>query len=321
VATAGVDDRIAAVRRFNRFYTRRIGVLAHGHLGSAFSLTETRVLWELAHRDAPTASALARDLGLDAGYLSRVLARFARQRLLRRAASPTDARQTHLALTTRGRKVFASLDDRARSEIDGMLRGLAPADQARLVAALTAVESVLAPPTPGATPYVLRPPRVGDMGWIVHRHGVLYRQEYGYDERFEALVAKIIAQYVEEFDPRRDRCWIAERHGQPVGSVFAVKKSRTVAKLRLLLVEPEARGLGIGKRLVDECVAFAKEAGYRTLTLWTQRNLYAARRLYKQAGFRLTGRQRHTSFGPPSVAEVWDLDLRRAKTEELLSQR
>jgi DNA-binding MarR family transcriptional regulator/GNAT superfamily N-acetyltransferase len=305
-------DRTAAVRRFNRFYTRRIGALAHGHLGSPFSLTEARVLWELAHRDAPSASLLARDLGLDPGYLSRILGSFARRGFLRRQTSPADGRRNELTLTSRGRRIFASLDARARSEIDGMLRQLPSSDQDRLLSALGTVESVLAPsPQPGAS-YVLRPPHVGDLGWVVYRHGVLYRDEYGFDERFEALVARIVGQFVESFDARYDRCWIAEKDGQVVGSVFVVRKSRTVAKLRLLLVEPHARGLGLGKRLVDECIAFARQAGYRTLTLWTQRNLHAARRLYQQAGFRLVGQKRHRDFGPPLVAETWDLDLRSA---------
>jgi DNA-binding MarR family transcriptional regulator/GNAT superfamily N-acetyltransferase len=307
--TTGVDERIAAVRRVNRFYTRRIGVLAHGHLGSPFSLTEARVLWELAHRESPSASLLAGDLGLDPGYLSRILASFARRRLLRRTMSPADGRRTHLSLTDRGRKVFATIDARARAGVDAMLGPLPAVEQRRLLSALATIERILSPAS-AARSYVLRPPDAGDLGWIVHRHGALYRDEYGFDERFEALVAEIVAHFVARFDARYDRCWIAEQDGAIVGSVFCVKQSRTVAKLRLLLVEPEARGLGLGTRLVAECIAFARQAGYRTLTLWTQRNLRAARHLYQAAGFRLTARKRHRDFGPPLVAETWELDLR-----------
>jgi DNA-binding MarR family transcriptional regulator/GNAT superfamily N-acetyltransferase len=311
MATTGVDDRIAAVRRFNRFYTRRIGALAHGHLGSPFSLTEARVLWELAHRESPSASLLASDLGVDAGYLSRILGSFARRGLLQRTVSPVDGRRSHLSLTDRGRKVFATIDARARADVDAMLGPLPAGEQRRLLSALGTIESILSP-TSAARSYVLRPPVAGDLGWIVHRHGALYHDEYGFDERFEALVADIVAHFVAHFDARYDRCWIAEQDGAIVGSVFVVKKSRTVAKLRLLLVEPQARGLGLGTRLVAECITFARRAGYRTLTLWTQRNLRAARHVYQTAGFRLTAQKRHRDFGPPLVAETWELDLRPA---------
>ena len=313
MVTATLDARVDAVRHFNRFYTRKIGVLQQGLLQSRFSLTEVRVLYELAHRRKPTASDLRKELAVDAGYLSRILRSFETRGLVRRKASQADARENLLELTPRGRRSFAALNARAQDEVRAMLRNLSPTDQSRLVQAMQTVEGVLAPGTNGNSSgqpaYTLRPPQPGDMGWVVHRHGALYAQEYRYDERFEALVAEIVAHFVQHFDPKRERCWIAEINGEIVGSVFLVKKSNTVAKLRLLLVEPQARGLGIGRRLVDECVRFARQAGYKKMTLWTQSELHAARHLYKEAGFRLVGRKRHSDFGKASVAEVWDLKL------------
>ena len=313
MAAATLGARINAIRNFNRFYTRKIGVLQQGLLASPFSLTEVRVLYELAHRQHPTASDLGKELGLDAGYLSRMLRGFEKHGLVRRKAAPDDARENLLELTPAGRKTFAELNGRAKSEIRAMLKELSSQDQSRLVQALATVERVLDAAHNGNSSqkpaYRLRPPRAGEMGWVVHRHGALYAQEYGYDERFEALVAKIVADFVQHRDAKREQCWIAERDGEVVGSVFLVRKSDTVAKLRLLLVEPSARGLGIGRRLVKECVRFAREAGYRKLTLWTQSELHAARHLYEQAGFRLAGRKRHRDFGKPCVAEVWDLKL------------
>jgi DNA-binding MarR family transcriptional regulator/GNAT superfamily N-acetyltransferase len=309
MARAEFERRVAAVRRFNRFYTQKIGALQEGLLASNFSLTEARVLYELAHRDHLTASRLRRDLGLDAGYLSRILRRFERDALLARKTSAADGRQSILALTARGRTAFAPLDTRARDEIATMLRTLSPRAQGRLVTALHEVETLLdAPPEP-RTPYLLRPHQPGDMGWVVHRHGALYAREYGWDERFEALVATIVARFIEHYDARRERCWMAEKDGEVVGSVFLVKHTRMVAKLRLLLVEPHARGLGIGARLVDECVRFAREAGYRTLSLWTNSVLRAARRIYEEAGFRLVHRARHRSFGHDLVGETWEMKL------------
>jgi DNA-binding MarR family transcriptional regulator/GNAT superfamily N-acetyltransferase len=309
MARAEFERRVAAVRRFNRFYTQKIGALHEGLLASTFSLTEARVLYELAHRDHLTASRLRRDLGLDAGYLSRILRRFERDALLARKTSAADGRQSILALTARGRTAFAPLDTRARDEIGTLLSTLSPRAQGRLVTALHEVETLLdAPPEP-RTPYLLRPHQPGDMGWVVHRHGALYAREYGWDERFEALVATIVARFIEHYDARRERCWMAEKDGEVVGSVFLVKHTRTVAKLRLLLVEPHARGLGIGARLVDECVRFAREAGYRTLSLWTNSVLRAARRIYEEAGFRLVHRARHRSFGHDLVGETWELKL------------
>lgn len=308
-----LDSRIRAVRRFNRFYTRKIGVLNEGLYRSPFSLIEVRVLYELANRQAPTATELARDLGLDAGYLSRILRGFERRGFIRKSPSSYDARQSHLSLTSRGRKTFVPLDARSGEEVGAMLAHLSTPDQNRLVAAMATVEELLAPsqerqPALNAA-YILRPHKPGDMGWIVHRHGVLYAQEYGYDETFEALVAEIAAKFVQHLDPRRERCWMAEKDGEIVGSVFLVKKSKTVAKLRLLLVEPKARGMGVGARLIDECIRFARQSGYRKITLWTQSELKAARNLYKRSGFSLAGKKRHHSFGRNLVAETWILNL------------
>ena len=303
------ERRIASVRRFNRFYTKQIGLLGEGYLETPFSLTEARVLYELAHRERPSATELARELALDAGYLSRILRGFERRRLLTRTRSRSDGRQSHIALTARGRAAFAPLDRRSREDIAAMLARLAPDAQRRLIDAMRTVETVLgAGPEPTAA-HVLRPHQPGDMGWVVHRHGALYAQEYGFDERFEALVAGVVTKFVAGYDPRRERCWIAERDGEIVGSVFLVRRSRAVAQLRLLLVEPKARGLGIGERLVAECVRFARQAGYRKITLWTNSVLRAARRLYRAAGFRRVHRAPHRSFGRSLVGETWELDL------------
>jgi DNA-binding MarR family transcriptional regulator/GNAT superfamily N-acetyltransferase len=293
-------DAVAQVREFNRFYTRTIGVLHERLLDSDFSLTEVRVLYELAHRDRPTAADLCRDLGLDAGYLSRMLRRFERLKLVTAAPSETDRRARLLSLTARGRAVFAPLDRRSSEEVAAML---AQVDQAGLVEAMRTIRRLLEK-TPGEV--VLRAHRPGDLGWVVQRHGELYWQEWRYDERFEKLVAGIVS----EFDPARDRCWIAERDGERVGSVFLVRKSATVAKLRLLLVEPHARGLGVGKRLVAECVKHAREAGYRRIVLWTQSELAAARGIYQKAGFRKTAEERHDSWSRTGlVSETWELSL------------
>ena len=304
-----LDRRVASVRRFNRFYTQRMGALEEGLLKSSFSLTEVRVLYELAHRERPTAAALARDLGLDAGYLSRILGRFARRGLVRRTPSDTDARQSVLALTDKGAKTIGPLEARSSEEIRGLLGALSDADQTRLVQAMGTVATLLGARPGAAASYVLRPHRPGDVGWVVHRHAALYAQEYGWNEEFEALVAEVGAKFIRDYDPERERCWIAERDGEPVGSVFLVNKSKTVAQLRLLLVEPGARGLGIGKRLVEECIRFARQAGYRKIVLWTNSILHAARRIYEAAGFRLVSEQPHRSFGKPLVGQTWELEL------------
>jgi DNA-binding MarR family transcriptional regulator/N-acetylglutamate synthase-like GNAT family acetyltransferase len=297
---------VAAVRAFNRFYTRQIGVLGDHLLGSPYSLTEMRVLYELASRTTTTATALGRDLGLDAGYLSRILARFARRNLITRAAAPHDARQTMLRLTARGRAAFKPLDARARQGIAAWLDPLPPAAQREVVDAMATIERRLAnaDAQPACT---LRTHRAGDMGWVVHRHGVLYAREWGYDSSFEALVARIVADFLDRFDAERERCWIAERAGEIVGSVFLVKQTKTTAKLRLLLVEPSARGLGLGRRLVDECIGFARSAGYRRITLWTQGELVAARAIYRNAGFVLVDSKPGHNFGKETVAETWEL--------------
>jgi DNA-binding MarR family transcriptional regulator/GNAT superfamily N-acetyltransferase len=304
-----LEQRVATVRRFNRFYNRQIGVLHEGLLGSPFSLTEGRVLYELAHRDSPTATQLARDLDLDPGYLSRILRDFEQRGLLARTPSEVDGRQSLLSLTPRGREAFAPLNVRSREEIGTMLGPLSSTDQARLIEAMQTIETLLGTRPKPLAPYILRPPRPGDMGWVVHRHGLLYAQEYGWDETFEALVAGIVAGFVRDHDPKRERCWIAERDGQNVGSVFLVKQSESVAQLRLLIVEPGARGHGIGGRLTSECVRFARSLGYRKITLWTNNVLVAARRIYEQAGFRLVREEPHRSFGHDLIGETWELDL------------
>jgi DNA-binding MarR family transcriptional regulator/GNAT superfamily N-acetyltransferase len=304
-----LDARVAAVRRFNRFYTKQIGLLGDGYLESPFSLTEVRVLYELAHREGPTAAELARELGLDAGYLSRILRGFAKRRLVARTASKEDGRRSLLALTAQGRAAISPLQARSHAEIGAMLGRLSAAGQARVLDAMRTIERELGGGAPPRVPYVLRPHRPGDMGWVVGRHGALYAQEYGWDERFEALVARIAARFLERFEPKRERCWIAERDGEPVGSVFLVRRAATVAQLRLLLVEPSARGLGIGRHLVDECTRFARHAGYRKIMLWTNSVLLAARRLYAAAGYGLVHRERHRSFGHDLVGETWELVL------------
>jgi len=309
MTASSLDRRVQAFRGFNRFYTRKIGVLQKGLLGSRFSLAEARVLWELAHRDQTTAAELGRELGLDAGYLSRILRGFGRLRLLRKETSRADGRRSHLSLTARGRKAFASLDRRSQEELRAILGVLPVTKQARLLEAMRKIEELLGARADPKASLLIRPHEPGDMGWVVHRHGALYAQEHGYDAEFEALVASIVAKFIQHLDPRRERCWIAEKDGEIVGSVFLVKKSKTVAKLRLLLIEPGARGLGLGARLVGECVRFARQAGYRKITLWTQSHLRAARGLYEKAGFRLVGRKSHHSFGHDLVAETWELEL------------
>ena len=304
------DGPVQLIRRFNRFYTRQIGVLQEHLLQSQFSLTEVRVLYELAHRENITAKDLCLDLGLDRGYVSRMLQTFESHGWIKTAPSPDDRRRQFLSLTAKGHKVFDPLERRSTEEVAAMLARLSPNQHKKMLAAILDIESVLAPSQPSATSYKLRPHRPGDMGWVVQRHGELYWREYHYDERFEALVAEIVAEFVQKLDPKRERCWIAERNGENVGSVFLVKKSPSIAKLRLLLVEPSARGLGIGKRLVEECVHFAKDAGYKKIMLWTQSELAAARSIYQGAGFKLVGEEKHDSWSRKNlVAETWELRL------------
>jgi DNA-binding MarR family transcriptional regulator/GNAT superfamily N-acetyltransferase len=307
-----LETRIAAVRRFNRFYTQRIGVLGAGLLASPLSLTEVRVLYELAHAAPsapPSASGLASFLGIDEGYLSRILRDFVKHGWVRRERSAADARKALLSLTSRGRKMFAPLDARSHDEAGALLEKLSARNQAELAASMRTIERILGAPAAKAAPVVLRPLEPGDIGWVIHRHGVLYAREYRYDTRFEALVAGIAADFVERFDAARERCWIVDMDGEIVGSVFLVRKSATVAKLRLLLVEPSARGLGLGARLVDECIRFARSAGYRKIVLWTQSELLAARRVYERAGFKRRAAMPHRSFGRKLIAETWELAL------------
>ncbi len=309
MAESDFDQRVAAVRRFNRFYTKQIGVLHEGLLRSPFSLTEARVLYELAQREKPTATELGRELALDAGYLSRILHGFKKRGLIDKKADEADGRQSLLWLTAQGKEAFATLNARSRHEIGTMLSDLPAAEQSRLIGAMHTIEELLGAQPEQKAPYLLRPHQSGDMGWVVHRHGVLYAQEYGWDEQFEALVASIVAQFIQRYDSKRERCWIAEKDGENVGSVFLVKQSKTVAKLRLLLVEPKARGLGIGRRLVSECVRFARHVGYRTITLWTNSVLHAARHIYEETGFRLVHEEPHHSFGHDLLGETWELKL------------
>ncbi len=302
-------SRVEGVRRFNRFFTRRIGVLREGLLHSPYSLAEARVLYEVAHGEGLTASDLARDLGLDPGYLSRILARFEGRGLLERVPSEADGRRRLLRLTAAGEDAFSELDRRSREEVAGMLRGLSEGDQDRLLDATRTVEEVFGEDGSPPEPFLLRRHEPGDMGWVVQRHGELYYREYGWDERFEALVARIVADFVDGYDPEGERCWIAEVGGKNVGCVFVVRHSDEVAKLRLLLVEPEARGMGLGARLVEECVRFARDRGYGKLVLWTNSVLTSARRIYEEQGFELVEEEEHHSFGADLVGQNWELEL------------
>ncbi len=309
MAKSEFDQRVGAVRRFNRFWTRRIGVLREGYLESPFSLTEVRVLYELARSEETTASELGKELGLDAGYLSRILRGFQGRGLISKKPSKTDGRRSLLRLTEEGQETFAPLDARSHEDVGAMLGALSAAEQDRLIGAMRTVEELLGAQPEAKVPFLLRPHEPGDMGWVVHRHGILYAREYGWDERFEALVARIVADFVDNFDPAKERCWIAESDRAILGCVFIVKESDTVAKLRLLLVEPEARGLGLGTRLVEECVRFARSRGYEKLTLWTNSVLDAARHIYEEKGFEIVEEEEHHSFGKYLVGQNWELKL------------
>ena len=292
-----VDSRrIEAVRQFNRFYTRQIGLLHEGLLKSPYSLTESRVLYELAHRHSPTASELGKDLGIDPGYLSRILQRFKKRELVASKASAADGRQSLLSLTHRGKGEAATLNDRSQQEVAGILEKLPARDQERLLGAMQMIQVLLGGPARERT-YTLRDRQPGDIGSIVSLHGSLYAREYGWSDEFEAFVAEIGAEFIRKYDPDWEQCWVAELDGKVVGSVVVVKESKKVAKLRLLIVDPEARGLGNGKRLVDECVQFARRRGYRRMTLWTNSILDAARSIYEKAGFERTGREKRHAFG------------------------
>jgi DNA-binding MarR family transcriptional regulator/GNAT superfamily N-acetyltransferase len=301
-------DPVAAVRRFNRFYTRAIGVLEKGYLGTPYTVAEGRVLYEIAKADGVTAKAVGETTGLDAGYLSRIVARLERDGVVRRERSVSDGRSTVLRLTGRGAEVFPPFDQRSAALVEGMIGALSAEGRQRLTNAMAEVEELLGAPPSG--PVVLRQHRTGDMGWVIERHGVLYAREYGWNGHIESVTARICADFLDTFDPGRERCWIAERDGQRLGCVFLVKdEAPQVARLRLLMVEPAGRGLGIGKRLVAECVAFARAAGYRELVLWTHAVLTAARAIYAAEGFQLEETWVHHDFGSPEVSETWRLVL------------
>lgn len=304
-----LEDRVAAVRRFNRFFTREIGALREGLLHSPYTLTEARIIFEIAHRTDMTAAHLGRELGLDAGYLSRTLGHLESRGVLEKIRSEHDGRQRLLKLTQAGREAFSLLDARSRDEVTQLLTDLSAAQQERLLEAMACIEGLLSEPLKFAEPFYLRAHEPGDLGWVVERHGALYAREYGWDSGFEALVAMIAAEFLERFDPNSERCWIAEMNGERVGCVFCLRSSEDTAKLRLLLVEPKARGLGLGKRLVEECVRFARARGYQRLTLWTNDVLTGARRIYEQTGFHLVKTEAHHSFGHDLVGETWEREL------------
>ena len=307
-----MTEHIETIRAFNRFYTRQIGLLEEGLLNSPFTLTECRVLYELAHRTRPTASQIRSSLGLDAGYLSRILAKFERRKLVRRMDSKEDVRASHLSLTAAGRKAFVPIEAAARAHIDGLLKPVDARDVGALTAAMSVVQRVLGSSGSASEPYRLRELAPGDVGWIVHRQAVLYTREYGWDQTYEAMVAEILSGFVKNFDESRERGWIAEREGQIIGSIFLMRKNADIAKLRLLYVEPSARGLGLGRHLVDECIRFARAKGYKKLTLWTNDCLVSARKIYQAVGFKLVKEESHRSFGKDLVGQTWDLDLTRS---------
>ncbi len=301
------EDQVAAVRAFNRFYTRKLGVLDQHLLKSPFSLSEARVLYELAHREEISAKEIGTELGLDPGYLSRIVQKFDEDGLLTRSPLASDRRQYQLCLTAKGRQTFARINRASHDEVAAMLTRLPPDDRVRLTGAMGMIERLLGEAPPPRA--VLRDPRPGDMGWVVQSHGALYASEYGFDSSFEALVAEIVAKFLTSFDASRERCWIADLDGAAVGSVFLVRHSDDIAKLRLLLVDPAGRGHGLGKRLVGECITFARACGYRKITLWTQSILVAARKIYQDAGFVLAKSEPHRSFGQDLVGETWERAL------------
>jgi DNA-binding MarR family transcriptional regulator/GNAT superfamily N-acetyltransferase len=301
-------QRVAAVRRFNRFYTQKLGVLQRGWLDTPFSLTEARVLYEIKQRERATASDIVSDLGLDAGYLSRILRRFQKSGLIRKDVSPDDGRQSFLSMTARGCRAFEPLETRTKRQVASVLGRLTAHEQEHLVSAMCTIETLIAS-EPKESEIILRQPRPGDLGWVVARHAELYAREYGWAEDFEGLCAQIVADFVSKHDPKCERCWIAEMDGQHVGSVFLVKDSNKVARLRLLLVDPVARGRGLGTRLTKECIQFARQCRYESITLWTHKVLTAARHVYERAGFRLTSSEARRSFGQDVISEHWDLVL------------
>ncbi|HEY4203604.1 MAG TPA: helix-turn-helix domain-containing GNAT family N-acetyltransferase [Xanthobacteraceae bacterium] len=304
-----LEDQIAAIREFNRFYTRKLGIIEPKLLHSAWSLQEARLIYEIGQRQTCTATDLVRALGLDAGYVSRTLQMLQRRQIVSRKPLKTDRRATEISLTAKGRAAFTELDGKSRDEVGKLLDLLDEADRAAVVQAMAKIEQTLEPAPEPPLSYRLRNHRPGDIGWVIARHGAVYTKEYGWDSSFEALVAEIGAQFLRNYEPARESCWIAEANGEPVGSVFLVKGSARVAKLRLLLVEREARGLGVGRALVDECIRFAKQTGYKSISLWTQSNLVAARGIYQRAGFQCTKQEKHHSFGADLIGETWQRDL------------
>jgi DNA-binding MarR family transcriptional regulator/GNAT superfamily N-acetyltransferase len=304
------DSSVAEIRRFNRYYTGVIGLLDEHFLKSPFNLSEGRVLYELAHRDGLTASDLVQSLRLDPGYLSRILARFEKKKLLKRTPRAEDRRQAALSLTVAGKAAFRQLNKTSQDEIGAMVEGLDEGQLRRLTQSLAQVRRILARSRDGDPPlFVLRDHRVGDMGWIIHRQARLYAEEYGWNEEFEALIAEIAAKFIRNFDPARERCWVVELDGEIVGAVFLVRDSDEVARLRMLHVDAKARGQGLGRVLVEECIRFARAKGYKTLTLWTNDILTSARRIYEMAGFTLAAEEKHRSFGKDLVGQHWNLTL------------
>ncbi len=309
-----MTDIIAAVRQFNRNYTKWTGLLDEHLVESRFGLTEARVLYELATRKQATASDLIDGLDIDPGYLSRILKNFAKSGYLIRERSAEDGRQIDLKLSRKGEAAFRPLDQRSSEAVGRVLRGLSQEDQSRLIAAMAVIEELLGGAAKGSAPVMLRAPRMGDYGWIIHRHGILYAREFDWNEEFEALVAKLTARFIRNFKPRREACWVADKGGRIMGAVFVVEEDAETAKLRMLYVEPEARGEGLGGRLVRQVVDFARGAGYRRLILWTNDNLAAARRLYEKAGFRLVSEEPHESFGHKLIGQYWELPLNPVAT-------
>jgi DNA-binding MarR family transcriptional regulator/N-acetylglutamate synthase-like GNAT family acetyltransferase len=308
-APAPAEERVAAIRRFNRFYTRQVGALDEHHLHSDFSLSEARILYEIAQQAEPTAKDIAAALFLDKGYLSRVLASFARKGFLKKVRSLNDARESILRLTAKGRSLFARLNEKASSEVAAMLEAVPPAGQPQLIEAMATIERIFGAPETDAPAFTIREHRPGDMGWIIQRHAEIYTDEYGWNSNFETLVAEIGAKFLRDLQPDRERCWIAERNGVNVGCVLMVERTKSVAQLRLLLVEPSARGLGIGNSLVNECIAFARSAGYRRMRLWTNDVLHSARKIYQAAGFELIEEEVHNQFGPSLTSQTWEMTL------------
>ncbi len=305
-----IREHISNIRRFNRFYTKRIGLLNKGLLRTRFTLSQARVIFELAQKNQTTSSDIAKNLEMDPSYLSRILSAFQNEGLIEKEKSDTDSRQWILKLTTKGRETFLELDERASDEIREMLECLSGEEQCRLLNAMSTIENVLESNSDLASSFLIRPHRAGDIGWIIHRHGVIYAEEHGWNEAFEALTAEILAKFIENYDLKRERIWIAERDGETVGSVMIVDAGDQVAQLRLLLVEPKARGMGIGRKLIEECIDFSRRNGYEKIKLWTQSNLHAARHLYLKYGFELVEEEPHRSFGHDLTAEVWELQLR-----------